>query len=235
MSVESILEHLPPAVLPHLSVVREQSSRIRDLSCFRKGHQIPGESNDRTAGFVSRLAGTDINDELETRFTEFRTAFRLKRTELTVMDADNGVGMIQTPWFDYQIIAAQCVEDPTMVTWRRVLCTFRHPEKLAAAETTSVFGSSFDRVEFLPVHPVDISALVDHIEDLEQEPISLEYDRHCTFCVIHIRGQQSLMRVTPECISFISTTPTSPGRLLIAFGQLQSQMAQGGVNLLPSQ
>ena len=234
MSVESILEHLSPAVLPHLSIVREQSTRIRDLSGFRKGHQIPAEHNDRTASFVCRLAGTDINDELETRFAEIRSAFRLKRTELTVSDSDNGLGMIQTPWFDFQVIATQCVNDPAMVIWRRVLCAFRHPEKLAAAETTAVFGNSFDRVEFLPVHPIDITSVIDHIEDLDQEPISLEYDRHCTFCVIHIRGQQALMRVTPGCVSFISTTPTSPGRLLTAFGQLQSQMAQGGVDLLPS-
>ena len=232
MHSESFFDQLAPATLQQISVVGEHTSRIRDLLGFRKGHQVPNEISERTSNFVSRLASAEINDELESRFTEFRTHMRLRRTQLTVSDSENGIGQIQTPWFSYQIAATQHNNDAAMVQWRRILCDFKVPQKIVSAEMTAVFGNSFDRVEFLPAQPLEIASLIDHIEDQDDATISLDYDRHATWCRISMSGERSVMHLTPGCVAFIATQPTAPGRLLQAFCQLQTHMARSGVNLL---
>ncbi len=207
----------PSPQLANVTLVREQRSRVRDLSGFRKGHQVPTECSEHTNSFVSRIASEDLARDLESRFSDFRKQLKFKRVELQVTDPESGVGQISTPWFDYQVIAAIAPDDPAAVLWRRQVAEFRSPVDLFSSAFSSVFGNMFDTVELLPPSGIDLADFIDTIEERGLESVSLDYDRNTTWCHINLKGVAGQLRLTADRIALVVAQPQSPTSLLEAF------------------
>ncbi len=209
-----------------LMLVRQQGGRIRDLKGFRKGHQIPADVSEHTQSFVGRIAEEDLRLDLDERFEEFRRQLKFKRVDISVTDPASGVGQISTPWFDYHVSVIHDANDATAVIWRRQLSEFRQIDKLDSPELAAVFGATFDTVEFAPPAAIDIAALIDHIEEEADERISLEYDRHTTWCAVTIRGIAGQMKFTSERISLVIHQAQAPGKLLDSFFKVRSRISE---------
>lgn len=209
-----------------LMLVRQQGGRIRDLKGFRKGHQIPADVSEHTQSFVGRIAEEDLRLDLDERFEEFRRQLKFKRVDISVTDPTSGVGQISTPWFDYHVSVIHDANDATALIWRRQLSEFRQIDKLDSPELAAVFGATFDTVEFAPPAAIDIAALIDHIEDEADERISLEYDRHTTWCAVTIRGIAGQMKFTSERIALVIHQAQAPGKLLDSFFKVRSRISE---------
>lgn len=215
----------PPAELAHVALVREQRSRVRDLTGFRRTHQVPTEVNEHTQSFVARIAVPDLAADLDTRFADFRRLLNFKRVDLQVSEPDGGAGLITTPWFDYQVAVALAPDDPAEVIWRRQVSAFRAPQELFASAFSAVFGNLFDTVELEPPCSIDIAEFIDRIEAQAPPSISLDYDRHATWCHVSLPGVLGQLRLTADRVSLVVAQPPPPARLLEAFLKMRSQFA----------
>ena len=211
--------------LANVTLVREQRSRVRDLKGYRKSHKIPTEVNDHASSFVARIAADDISQDLEARFADFRKLLKFKRIELQVKDPEGGVGIIETPLFDYQVTASLAPDDSAEVLWRREVTAFRKPKELFSSAFSSVFNNLFDMVELIPPSPIDLAEFIDRIENRGASSITLEYDRNTTWCHISLKGISGQMRLTPDRVSLVVAVPQSPIRLLEAFLQVRSHFS----------
>jgi hypothetical protein len=214
-----------PSDLVNVALVREQRTRVRDLRGFRKSHQLPTEVNDHTNSFVARIAADDISHDLESRFGDFRRLMNFRRVDLLVTEPEGGLGMITTPLFDYSVRAGLNPDDSTEVLWRRQLSEFRKPGHLFSSELSAVFGTTFDTVELVPPVAIDLTHVIDQIEQQSSETIGLEYDRHASWCRITLRGVPGELRLTSDRISLVLAQPLPPSQLLNAFLQVRSKLS----------
>lgn len=211
--------------LSNVTLVREQRSRVRDLKGYRKSHKVPTEVNDYANSFVARIAADDIGQDLESRFADFRKLLKFKRIELQVTNPEDGVGLIKTPLFDYQVTAALAPDDVAEVLWRREVTAFRKPKELFSSAFSSVFNNLFDMVELIPPSAIDLAEFIDRMEDRGSKSMTLEYDRNTTWCHINLKGIAGQMRLTPHRVSLVVPEPQSPTRLLEAFLKVRSHFS----------
>lgn len=214
-----------PSALINVTLVKEQRSRVRDLAGFKKSHQVPTEVTEHTNSFVSRIAADDLAQDLESRFAEFRKLLKFKRVDLQASDPEGGVGLITTPWFDYQVIATIAPDDPSEVLWRRQVAEFRSPKDLFSSAFSSVFGNLFDTVELIPPAPIDLADFIDRIEEMSLETVTLDYDRNTNWCHVNLKGIMGQVRLTADCVSLVVSQPQSPTKLLEAFFEVRSRFA----------
>jgi len=217
------MNSLQRSTLPPLTLVRTRRTRVRDLKGFKRSHQVPTEHNDHTAAFVARIAAEDISGDLDERFAEFRRHMGFRRVDLNVSDPDSGVGTIQTPWFEYRIIATLSSDDVTEVEWRWQLSEFSEPDRLNDQGVAQAFSGFFDTVEFHPSEPLDIADIIDQIEATSQTGITLDYDRHATWCSIIIKGLGATLTMVSDRLSLLVHQPPAPGQLVEAFLKAQQQ------------
>ncbi len=215
------MSSLQRSTLQQVTLVRTRRTRVRDLKGFKRSHQVPAEHNDHTAAFVARIAAEDISGDLDQRFAEFRQRLGFRRVDLAVSDPDAGVGTIQTPWFEYRILATLASDDVTEVEWRWQLSEFPEPDRLNDQGVAQTFSGFFDTVEFLPNEPLDIAEIIDQIEASSPTGITLDYDRHATWCSVIIKGLGATLTMVSDRLSLLVHQPPAPGQLVEAFLKAQ--------------
>ncbi|MEZ6125887.1 MAG: hypothetical protein R3C49_22395 [Planctomycetaceae bacterium] len=197
---------------------------MRDLSGFKKSHQVPDECSERAQLFIGRIAVTEISDDLNERFAEFRRHFGFRRTELQVTEPDDGFGAIQTPLFEYRMTVTQSGEDPAEAVFRRQVSEFRDVESLMSAEFSAAFGRLFHAIEFEPPVSIDVEAFIDHIEDQPEEDFSIDYDRTATWGRLTCARIPGTLMILPDRVTLTTTQPELPTRLLEAFLQFRGRL-----------
>ncbi|MFM7058673.1 MAG: hypothetical protein ACKO2P_17300 [Planctomycetota bacterium] len=218
---------IPADILPRLTFVHEHRLRVRDLKGFRRGHAAPTEYSDHTAAFVARIAADDLSAELDERFADFRRLLRCRRTDLQVTGPEAGTAAIAAPGFEYRITAMLAEDQPTDVIWRRQLSGFTDVARIAAPELSQVFPAVFDTLEFLPLQPADPAAVIDRLEDQPQSQITLDYDRHATWCTLSFRRPAVTLRICADSVSLKLQQPAAPEVLYQLFLKLFEHVTGG--------
>ena len=124
-------------------LISESVMPIKELKGFTKGGRVPTSSSPGDVRYVMQLAKPDIDADLEEKFGSLRSAFSLKRKELQVAEPDEGVGVITTPGFVYEVTVSLDEDLAGKVIWRRCLVGITDPELLGER---SVCGSVWQRV-----------------------------------------------------------------------------------------
>ena len=212
----------PP--ISQIALVSEQRCRVRDLSGFRRSHQVPRECNDRTRNFVGKIAADDINKDLDDRFDEFRRHLELRRVDMKVSDPENGCGAIVTPWFDYRVIVTQDSQESAEAVWRRQVTDFRETAPLMSSGFSAVFGKLFNTVEFEPLEQIDVEAFVDAMETRGDQAIRIDYDRHCTWCDLSLDRIPGKLTVFTDRVAFVTHHADLPAELLSAFFEFRTEL-----------
>lgn len=199
---------------------------VRNLAGFKKSnHRIPDEITDRTQKFVGKLGSSQVRDDLDRVFDSLRTAFRFKRTELKTQETDDGAGSIITPFFRYTSCVYQDSSNADEAIWQRDVSEIANPNHLVSDEFISVFGSAFDTVELVPPSTINLEALIDHVEALEDSRVSLQYDRQVTHCEMAIEGMNAKIHVTPDAFRIVHAEPSSPRILADSFFSVRMALA----------
>lgn len=215
---------LDATIMESLVILHEQSVAVKSLQDFHSGHRVPTEINDRTQSFVGKCGHKDISDELDARFADFRKHLRMKRVDLKVSDPDCGMGMISTPWCEYQVHVFQSASDPGEAVLSRQLASITDLEILSNDGFTAIFGSQFNCVEYTPVEPIDIEAFIDHVEDQDFPQVEIDYDRSATWCTLTAPGIPGEVSLEDNTIRLTMAQAQSPLDLLNAFLALQTQL-----------
>ncbi len=209
-----------------LRLACSQQSRVRDLSGFRRTHQVPTEVNDHTNSFIRKIAVPELNEDIERWFADFRKHLKFRRLDMQTTDPHDGSAQISTPWFDYQIAVSLVDDDPAQVVWKRSLSSFRQPQKLLSPATDMLFGTLFNIVEMEPFPDLNLPQFIDDVEQLETSGISLDYDRNATWCHISLPGIAGQMRLSADEMSLVLAQPARPASLLESFAKFQQILSR---------
>lgn len=208
-----------------VSLAARKCELVQNLQGFKKAkHRIPEEITTRTQTFVGGLGADQIREDLDRVFASLRSAFRFKRTQLQTHETDDGAGSITTPFFRYTSCVYQNPANASEVIWQRDISDVTEPGKLLSSNFAEAFGEVFDTVEFVPNSAIDLERLVDVVEEIDDDRVTLEYDRNLTYCEIAIEGTTAKIHVTKEAFRIVHPEPTDPRVLVSSFFEVQDAL-----------
>jgi hypothetical protein len=205
-------------------LLRTHRERVKILSGFQRHHRVPELVTESTESFVASISSDEITQVLETKFKELRSRFGFKRADLTVANEGDGHGTIITPYFNYSISVGLDPDDSTNVIWRREVDAIKEPNSIFSEEFSEVFGREFDTVQFSLPNSINLDDLIDQIEALEDDTLSVSYDMNATNCFLSVDGVAGKIEVTSETLSIVKSGPMQPGLILESFFAIQKAL-----------
>ncbi|MFT5301171.1 MAG: hypothetical protein ACI814_001956 [Mariniblastus sp.] len=205
-------------------LIEERIEPYKQLAAFAKHHRVPTTCSDSDHRYLADLAESDIDADLQEVFSALRKSFGLKRKEISVDGPSDGGGVITTPFFNYEIQVILNPEDPSKVIWRRMITGISEPARVFAGPFEDVFGNRFTILEVNLADPLDLEAIVDHIEDIDIETVKIDYDKDLTWCEIKFTDSTSVVMINAESIRVISRREIAPIQLLESFSRIQSDL-----------
>ena len=120
---------------------------------------------------------------------------------------------------------AQSDTNPENYLLTKRLSRFKNPDVILNEEFNKIFSSHFDKLIFSVSKEIDIEALINKIEDLDDfEDLGLRYDpSNLTYCIIEI-GKSSFT-VTEDSLYLDMNYTTSPQNLMIAYKELRAELS----------
>lgn len=215
----------PPDRFKGVLLATRKLGLVQRLPGFTKSkHRVPDDVTDRAQSFVGALATNQIRDDLDSVFQLLRTAFRFKRTQLEAQETADGAGSIATPYFRYTSCVYQNPANAAEVIWQRDISEVTAPEQILTDEFAQVFGQVFDTVEFLPANEINLEALIDTIEEIDDPRVRVEYDRQLTYCEVFIDDIEAKLQVTVDAFRIVHPEPTHPRVLVSSFMAFQESL-----------
>ena len=201
----------------------EQTISIKQLEGFQKHHRVPTASSAGDQRYVCELAEPQIDADMQGVFSALRKSYGLKRKEISVDGPADGGGFVTTPFFCYQVQVQQDEETPSKVIWVRSITEITEPARVFAGPFDEVFGQQFSVLEILTRQPLELEAIVDHIEDLESDDIDVDYDKDLTWCELNVLGSTTNVRLSESCIRVVNRAEVTPEELLESFLDIQKR------------
>ena len=186
---------LDPERLKRVVFRTESGGRVKDISGFRKGYQLPESATPSARKFIAKCATDDLREDINRVYESAREHLGYKRKDIdTSMDAE-GSGTLRTPDFEYTIRLTLDKESPSQVTWRREVGGFADPGFLRGPGFRSLFGNLFDQLVFVFDQPVDVEAWIDRLEDHPLPGVKLSIESDGSACEIALAGSAGRMRI----------------------------------------
>ena len=208
----------------NVNEVRLLDERIQPyklLKGYEKHHRVPQACTDNDFRFLAKLVEPEIDDDLQDTFGELRSRFGFKRKEIEVIGPSDGAGVINTPFFSYEIQVCQNEEDPSKVIWRRSVFAISDPEQIFNESFEKIFQNKFTILEASTSSELDLESIVDHVEDAELDSVRIDYDKDITWCEIQVVGSIVSVKIRPNSIRVTSKNEIAPHELLEAFLDIQ--------------
>lgn len=224
--VSQIIEKRKRAANPQSGQLRkirlyiEQQLSVKNLSGYLKRHHVPDSVNSATESFVAEISQKDISEDLDSVHGALRQEFGFKRKDLRV-EYSEGSGSIITPYFDYDVSIFLNSDNPSEVIWQRQILNIRKPEQILTDQFDQVFSDMFDTLEFTSGRIIKVEDVIDSVEDLEGDTLSIDYDKEHNWCTIAVEGLDAQIHVTSNTIAIICTTRESPRLLIESFFNVQ--------------
>jgi hypothetical protein len=166
----------------------------------------------------------NVDADLQAVFSALRKSYGLKRKEISVDGPSDGSGVVTTPFFSYEIHVSQNQDDPSKVVWKRQITEISEPARVFAGPFEEVFGHRFSVLEIMIAQPLDLDAIVDHIEDAEIESVKIDYDKDLTWCAVQFTDSATSVMIRTDSIRVMSRREVSPQELLESFLQIQQEL-----------
>ncbi len=200
--------------------VHTENTPIKNLPDFQKRHTVPKEVNSYTRGFVESCAKPLVEEKIKSRFSKIKEHFKYLRAEITAYDDH-----IVTKDFVYRVSVEQDEEDPGRANIFEML-TDVSPEALVGEKLNGFFQASFDELRISLPKKVSVEDVIDRIEALKSNVVTVDYDPDYSWCEISVGGSSSRLIVEEDKITIYTFKKKSPHSLIDALKEAQSQIAQ---------
>ena len=201
----------------------ESTRPIERLNGFQKFHRIPDSSSVSNLQFLHQIATEDLETDLQKTFANLKKAFRFKRREIAVSGPLDGGGMIETPFFNYEINVLFSEHDNSRMVSRAAISNIREPNQVLSEAFQQTFGNRFSILEVSTSSPLNIGAIIDHVEDSNIESATVDYDKDVTWCEIRVPNVQACVKIRNNSIRIVRLVESSPQRLLETYQEIQQQ------------
>jgi len=204
----------------------ESTQSFRKLTGFTKRHRVPDEVTPASERFLHAIALKELEEDLDRTYQSLKSAFRFKRRDIETQGPADGGAVAVTPFFNYEASVALDPDDPSTVVWRREVTSIREPDAIMTDEFESVFGRTFHTLEFQSEGGLDIEGIVDRIEELERDEITVEYDRELTWCEIRLEGVPTQIRLADDTFQIHEPEDVPPRRLIESFFEIKRRLVE---------
>jgi len=158
-------------------------------------------------------------------YNALREQLHFKRKDLEASTESDGTGFIRTPSFDYTITVRIDPEEPANVIWRREVANLTDPNMVRGAAFQAVFGNTFDRLVFEFTAPLDVAALVDHIEDTTSDGVKVRLASDESNCEIQLTGFSGSIRIDRDTLQIEGRQTQTSSSLIEQFFEFQKRFA----------
>jgi len=193
---------------------------VKQLSGFERHHTVPKEVADYAERFIQRIAAEDVNERVEKWAKQIRSSLGLKRTGIRVED-----DRIITDDFEYSIWCEQNPSDAGEAIFYEELSSVS-PAAYANPAFEELFSASFDQMILHPPKPIDVSHVIDALEALDSDHITVDYPSNAKRCTIQIAGSSTKLIITKDSVKVLSNQQLSPNELIDALSETRDKLKQ---------
>ena len=217
---------LSAAMLARVRLLGREYRPVKSLDGFRKGYRVPDVADERNSSFIAGLARPEIEEALQEIHAGVKDAFKVKRRELQIVFPEDNVGIVETPRFHFEYRIELDSDDPSRIEVSRRLYEVADAGFFADPSVPEVFGA-FDVLEYDPPAPIDLEDLVDRVEDMEDDRITVEYDYELTHAVVTFVELKVRFRATRDGVQAVPIEAVTPPQLLDLFQQVLARVLPG--------
>lgn len=212
--------------LAHVRIFYYKSMPLKELAGYRKGQKLPDSANPSWNAMVGTMGQADLDQDLQATLDLLRANFKFKRRELEVVGPADGQASLMMPPFSYQSAIELDEERLTHAKWKREVFGINEPDKLLTPEFDQCFGMANWTLQVPASSPLNIEAVIDNIEDAENDAIAIDYDKDFTRCDVKIEGVIGSLRVTRD--AFLLSPPSSikPRQIFETLLQMRTRLAE---------
>lgn len=238
--LEPILEEKRSKAHPHLQQLKQiffsrtKVENIKSLSGFRKGmHRVPDSINNATEKFLSKISEKEIREESESIFQNLKSSLRYKRKDIELNYGDGSASIVGKD-FDIDITISQNREDPSEYVLQVELKNIRSPEVIVLDILNDIFSSAFNSLNFEFHQPIDVEDIIDKVEGINNDDISIDYPADYSYCRIFVKGLDANIEIDSSLFKIIKNRSSSPKKLLDSFFESQKLLIdKHKIGLLP--
>ncbi len=204
----------PPSPFRQARLLGTEQGRIRRLRGFLKGvHREPDRHSPATEAFTRKAGSPDLEERAEQLYRDIRTAFRLKRKELS-FSCEDGTGMIRAPDFTVTLWIDQNPDDPRSYRIGIEVGAITSREVVTSERFIDLFRLHCDSVLIDFTQSIDLEETIDRIEDSEKLAPLLDYAADASWLTLKTPGTSIEMKLLSHQVSF-STPGGGDLRVLI--------------------
>ncbi|MEM7785577.1 MAG: hypothetical protein AAF623_19675, partial [Planctomycetota bacterium] len=133
-------------------------------------------------------------------------------------------GCIETPFFVYSIEVGFEDNDPQNTVWSRKVSRIVEPARIFAGPFEQIFERRFNQLQFDFPFPLNLEAIVDHVEESELEATELEYDKNLEWCEISFLDLLASIFLESHSIFLTDSQDSSPVQMFEKFSIIQSKL-----------
>lgn len=217
-----------------VTLLAKDTQGVRELSGFKKTHQLPDRLSQSSQAFIAKIASEEIEQDIQSVFARLKAAFKFRRADLDISNLGEGGATIITPHFNYSIRIELDPDNISQVVFHRTVDAIREPDAILSQPFARVFERVFDTLELDMPQTIQLADLIDRIEELDDGRIQMEYDPALTYCALQIEGVAGTITVTLRTLSIVHSKAVSPKNLLQSFLDMQRILVnQNNVGLIP--
>lgn len=196
---------------------------VKKLSGFKKNfHAVPDAATPAATAFLGKLCTAELGDEAEVFFQRARSLLHYKRKEISLSVAGTGAVIIAR---DFTLEWAYALDPgaPENFIASRTLHNVSDGTMACTEEFDTLFAGMFEDIEFTLTKPVQVEAVIDAIESLDNSTsIAVDYPSDCKSCTLHVNGVPAEAIFTGAVITMRFARPGSPRELLEAYATVRS-------------
>ena len=224
---------LPPSVqqLASVELLGSDSDSVRSLSGFKKStHTVPTEVNEYTIAFVIRISESEFEEKLKSYAAKVKQAYRFARKDLKITEGDGGA-TISCPYFDLSISRSLNEDKPSELLTEIRVHNIREPNRLLEQEFETIFDKQFDTIEMSVSNRVNVTDLIDKIEEIDNPSLTVEYnDLDLSYCTVNVADSDGHFEVSRSLIRFVHKAWPSPKALVQALFSAHQEIARIDAN-----
>ena len=213
-----------PTSIEGAKLVSLSTFPIRQMPGFDKRFQLPKAIDHRALNWIEELTRPQLDEQLQFYLDQFRSQFSFKRRQMEIHGPADGRAAIDTPIFNFSIGVELDPDDLSVIVWRREISQILDAQKIVGPEFESCFFETPWKLEVASSEPFDIVELIDRIEDLEVDTITLGYDKDLTSCNVKIADTKGELQVNEAGFSIGHQNGLSPGEMINALVVYQNWM-----------
>lgn len=213
---------MPPTASPEIHLIAEQRIALKDLRGISKTASSPKKGVPLSQKYLNDLAHQHLDDDLQTTFTKLRSNFNFKRKELIADGPTDGIGVITTPAFVYEITVVPVEQDNRRLTVRRCICQITDATAITGDSFAKTFESAFNQLQVASEVDLDLEEIIDRVEDADSQDVEIDYDKDVTWCKIGVAGSRTTITIAANRILVTGPSDVSPDELIDSFFELQN-------------